>query len=330
MLRRSLLCLGCVCSAIAVEERPALVTPIASAYLAFIAKDLPQMPAELANSVDRWFASQPALVDTLIKQNFALADFEKAHEANQAYLKELEKAGSLTVLPTHTNYTFKPTGISAILWISGPESRVTGTIVANGFWPNRAYWQNNPDLNKLLPTVTYQTPSALVMYDLYLKAGARKAWQYLYLPAVYVHRVVNDEAPLNDKNTVIIRQELALATDEQFKKFANNLTQEPVAEVVRAIFECGVWAVQHEFDQSPALVFLSDGKLALVSLMEQPNVTNPLKGFYVHDPVQWKRNLGAGVADLKKWLTKWVTDEKRRDELIKFVDGEAARYNALK
>ncbi len=328
MIRRAFLfvLLGVTCGLAATEQREALSTPIANAYLDYISRDLPQLSDEVSGLVGKWLCGQPELISRLVIQNFALADADKQHEANQKWLKDLEKTGAIVVVPARSNYVFKIPGIASyVIWVSGAESRVVGSVVANGFWPNKKYWDSNPDLNKLVPAVTYQTISPLVMYHLYLKAGQKKVWRYFYLPKIYVKRVADDGKPLNDKNSIVIQEELAIASEEQFKKYAQNITEDQLGEVLRAIFECGLWATLHS-DQRPGLVFLQDGRLALVSLIEQPNVTNPLKGFYLHDPVQWRRNIDAGVNDLKKWLKKYVTDEKRQAELLKVVDDAAVQY----
>lgn len=311
------------CGLAAMEQREPVYTPIANAYLDYIGKDLPQLPAEISEQAGKWLCGQPELITRLVVQNFALADADKQHEDNQKWLKDLEKTGAIALSQSRSNYIFKvPQVLGTIFKISGPASRVTEMVVANGFWPNKKYWDGNPDLSKLIPAVTYQTPSALVMYDLYLKTGQKKAWQYLYFPKTYAKRVADDGKPLNDKNSILLQEEVAIAGEEQFKQFAQKITENQLTEVMRAIFECGLWTMH---DHVPNLVFLTDGRLTVVDL-EQPNVTNPLKGFYLHDPMQWRRNLDAGVNDLKKWLKKYVSDEKRQAELLKVVDAAAVQY----
>lgn len=300
----------------------AMYNTVVTEYLNQASKAWPILPVHIEEQILAWFASQPELIEGLIKQEKPFDACIHTHETNRSLLEKLEQAGMAKQLVSKSNYIFEITEFPEYVFkISGPKSRITGAIVANGFWPNKTYWDSAPDLSKLTPVITYQTASSIVMYSLYLEADKRTLWQHLYFPKTYVLRIGPDEQPLNDTNTVLVQEKVDLASPEQFKKLAQNLNHEQLAEVVRAIFECGLWTMD---DHAPNLLFLSDGRLTVVDL-EQPNVTNPLKGFYVHDPIQWHRNITAGVNDLKKWLNKYVEDQDRSKELIHMVDELAAK-----
>lgn len=280
-------------------------------YLTSVLATAPQLDRETEQAIIAWLQTQPELVKRLIVQ-------DGHYEVIDGYKEEYKKNNEWLVTQNIKNFSPKsnyhlicPTIPGYIIKISGPSSRYMNTLVANDKWPTTV---KPEEIAAFKPTNTYQTASCVVTYALILAYVQGNPLQFVYVPRTYVVSLCKDapDAYL-DQQCVAVQEWVPLVGEEQRKQLIQQLDEAQITELMQLVIKCGVWTLSYD-----NINFLADGRIVLTDI-EQPNVCNPLKGFYPLDPVQWRRNMSAGFADLKKLIQEQIADPAKKDALIALV-----------
>lgn len=290
-----------------------LANVIAQKYLEQIIPTVPVLDATTQQTILAWLNTQPELIQRLIKQDEIIDNYKDEHQANKTLLVQK----NIVNLSPKGNYIFvSPTAPDYIIKISGPSSRFANTLVANDKWPSTF---KPEDVASFKPTTTYQTASSLVTYALCVAYAQKNPTPLIYIPRTYLASLSNDATQMyTDQNCVIIQERLALVAEEQRKVFTQQLNEAQLTQLMQLVVNCGVWSLSYD-----NINFLADGRIVLTDL-EQPNVCNPLKGFYPLDQIQWHRNMTAGFVDLKKLVEENISDATKKDSLVSLIARTAA------
>lgn len=292
-------------------DTPVLENQIAQQSIAQIIPAIPSLDTISQQAILKWIHNEPELVKQLIKQDDIIGNYKEEHQAN----KDLLTQKNIINLSPKGNYIFVcPTTPDYIIKISGPSSRFVNTMVANDTWPTTF---KPEDIATFKKTTTYQTASSLVTYALCTAYAQKNPLPLVYIPRTYIITIHNDTQAYTDQNCVIVQERLALVPDEQRKLFTQQLSEAHLTQLIQLVVNCGIWSLSYD-----NINFLSDGRIVLTDL-EQPNVCNPLKGFYHIDQIQWRRNITAGFDDLKKLIEENISDTAKKGALIASIERAA-------
>ncbi|HBR70735.1 TPA: hypothetical protein DIC20_01470 [Candidatus Dependentiae bacterium] len=253
-------------------------------------ESIPILPADVVKKVNDWLISEEDLIKKLVLQEGDLADHQIKHTGNNEALRE---KGIINY--SRSNYVFAcPAEPDYMIKISGPTNRLVNTIVANEKWPTRI---SDEELYELKRVATYQTVSSLPTYYLYLRLQKLMPLKSVYIPKTYLFKLPQASDVINDTNYIILQERVSFLPKKESKELLKNLNNDQANELVAIVASCGLWDIKNN------ILIADDGRLVIVDL-EQPNISNPLKGFNIQEIDRFNNNMNCGLNDLKEMLGK--------------------------
>jgi hypothetical protein len=251
---------------------------------------MPTLPDPTFKKINVWLQDEAELVKRLVEQDGPLVDYQKKHFENNVLLK---KKGILNL--SRSNYVFEcPVAPELIIKISGPANRLANTVVANGLRPNAVDEEDIKDLKKV---VTFQTVSSFPTYYLYERLQKMHKLHSIYIPMTYLYKLPWAPEVIADAHYIILQEKIALLSKGESKRFLRQLNDEQIHEVVRVIAGCGLWDIKNNIRVA------YNGKVVIADL-EQPNVSNPLKGFNIQESSRFDANVDCGLKELEVLLDR--------------------------
>lgn len=251
-----------------------------------------------------WVDCNRSLVNSLLAHDVKLADYQTRHFENMALLQQkwIRNYGSY-------NYIFELSELPGyMLKISSLPCRFANVLAANDSRQSDFADVSSEERTKICAEFkmvpTYQTASYWNTYRLYCELGKKTELHYVLFPRTYVFKLVVDE-PMHDQNCIIVQEKIALVDEKTEHELLCKLSDEQLKELVTVIGACGLWNLKSN------IKFDADGHIIIVSL-EQPNVSNPLKGFNQKDPERFMKNVQSGIGE----LCELFEGDEHRQELI--------------
>lgn len=256
--------------------------------------DVPILPPDIVKKVNDWLISESDLIKKLVLQEGDLADHNLKHAQNNKILIE---RGIINY--ARSNYVFVcPAASDYMVKISGPTNRLVNIIVANEKWPTSI---SDEELYDLKRVATHQTVSSLPTYYLYLRLQKLMPLKSVYIPKTYLFKLPQASDVINDTNYIILQERVLLLPKNEGKKLLKNLNNDQANELIAVVASCGLWDIKNN------ILIAEDGRLVIADL-EQPNISNPLKGFNIQEIDRFNSNINCGLNDLKEILGKenWI------------------------
>ena len=249
---------------------------------------MPTLGDQTEKKINAWLNDEAELIKKLVEQDGPLVDYQKKHFENNVLLK---KKGILNL--SRSNYVFEcPVVPELIIKISGPANRLANMVVAQGLRPNAV---DEEDIKDLKRVVTYQTVSSFPTYYLYQRLQKMHKLNSVYIPKTYLFRLPWAPEVIADTHYIILQEKVALLSKGESKRLLRSLSDRQIHEVARVIAGCGLWDIKNNIRVAYS------GKVVIADL-EQPNVSNPLRGFNIQDATRFDINVDCGLRELESIL----------------------------
>jgi len=256
---------------------------------------IPMLPKEDLTKINDWLLKERDLIGSLVIQDGSLADYSVIHKNNN----ELMQTKGI-VNYSRSNYVFVcPAAPQYMIKISGPVNRLVNMIVADNKRPTTI---EDDEIKALKRVTTYQTISSLPTYYFYLRFRSTMPSKYVYIPQTYLLKLPGASDIIADVNYIIVQERVALIEKPEAEKRITQLNDEQMKELIAVIASCGLWDIKNKIH------IAQDGRLVIVDL-EQPNISNPIKGLNIQDTNRFYHNVFCGLDSLKELFND-------KDELI--------------
>ncbi len=241
-----------------------------------------------------WIDAHRTLVNTMLGHNVALADYRTTHQQN---IENLKKLGVKTY--GRANYIFEVENIPGyLIKISALPLRIHNILSAYGYTAGAIQTigtTTDLELKKKLcaqlsQIPTYQTASSLNTYRQYCAFIEIFPLKHVIMPATFGVRL-SATHPMHDQNCIILQEKIDLVDEKTELTLRKNISPEQLQELVTLVFACGLW------DMTSNIKFDQAGHVVVVDL-EQPDMSNPLKGFNQYDRRQWRANVQTAITEL--------------------------------
>jgi len=234
--------------------------------------------------INDWLLQEKDLVASLVVQNGALIDCGVLQKKNN----ELLKAKGI-INYARTNYVFVcPAQPNYMIKISGPLNRLVNIVSANN---KSTKTITDDEIKALKRIVTHQTISSLPTYYLYLRLNKILSLKHVYIPKTYLLKLPQASDVLADTNYVIVQERVELLQKPVIAEQLKKLNNDQIKELVAVIACCGLWDIKGKIHID------KKGRLVIVDL-EQPNVSNSLKGFNIQEKDRFYHNVQCGLDSL--------------------------------
>jgi len=254
--------------------------------------EIPTLSNDDIAKLNNWVLQERDLISSLVIQNGSLLDHGAIHKKNN----ELLKTKGIENF-SRSNYVFVcPVLPQFLIKVSGPTNRLMNTIVANDKFPTTIFRDEVINLKKVS---TFQTVSSLPTYYLYLRLTKVLSLRYVYIPKTYLVKLPGASDIIADTNYIIVQERVALLDRVEAIKHLKQLSDMQIRELVSVIASCGLWDIKNKIHVA------TDGRLIIVDL-EQPNVSNPTRGFNLQDVGTFYNNAYCGLDSLKELFVNKV------------------------
>lgn len=266
------------------------------------------LPQATTKALYTWIETHKTLVNSLLARDIQIIDYAATHKKN---LEDLKGAGLINL--ARSNYIFEiPTIPGYIIKISALPLRAHNILSANGY--NAGTIQQlrvckdaefkKSVLEQLSDIPTYQTVSSLNTYQLYRTFTDFFTIKHVIFPATFALNLSVQEK-LHDKNCIIVQEKIDLVDEKTATELRKKLSPEQLKELVVVIGACGLWNLKTN------LQFNKNGNIVIVDL-EQPDISNPIKGFNQYDLHQFTANVRTAI-----------------EELVQLFDGDLLRQKLI-